>query len=114
MKKLLASLAITALVALPVAAQESGSASGSGGAGGAGAVCADHVGDGGDHDPCCGDGGGPPRPQRGRIHRSGRGHHRQAHPGADAGRGGAFRVARPDPEHSRGIGACRRSWRWQP
>ena len=34
MKKLLASLAITALVALPVAAQESGSASGSGGAGG--------------------------------------------------------------------------------
>ena len=36
MKKLFASLAITALVALPVAAQESGSASGSGGAGGAG------------------------------------------------------------------------------
>ena len=33
MKKLFASLAITALVALPVAAQESGSASGGGGAG---------------------------------------------------------------------------------
>ena len=36
MKKLLASVALTALVALPVAAQETGSASGGGSAGGSG------------------------------------------------------------------------------